>query len=279
MNTSVKENEIAYFRQIADDARRELKPFDAAVIRRYRKNTHWRLFEKEYIYKHIQDLAAQNPNGELVLGDFGCGDGEHSCEAAMVVDNTRYLGFDLSPDLIEVAKERAALNGLSARTEFVTANAEDKHPLNDAKVDVMLVLNILHHVELETVIPNLLASTKPGGLLIIREPIAYSKRLQKIRDMSGVEKKVTPDERQLSREEIDYLLEHLDEPTVQYSRLISRLTRLLPNLHKIDSGYPVTRFIAHSLLRFDYIVLRVFPFLNYFCGRVVIIGRTPLTSD
>ena len=278
MGSTVEENEIEYHREIARQAAESLAPVPPEVLRRYRKTANWRLFEKEFIFKWVRDLAEKRQPEPLLVGDFGCGDGSHSCEAALVIDNTKMIGFDLSPDLIQVAQQRAELNNIGDRVEFFVANAENHDPLKGVQVDVMLCLSILHHVELDAVVPNLLSATKPGGVIIIREPIAFSQSLQNLRDKSGVKKDVSPDERQLSKEEIDYLLSLVENPTISYSRLLSRLSVFLPNQNKIDSGHPFTKAMMLFLHWTDYLLLKICPPLKKYCGRVVIIGHRPLSG-
>lgn len=275
--TDVKfQNEIAFHKDVAEKSKSLLAPQSEIIITRYKQSKNWKIFEKELIFKSINDYAAKSDK-PILIADFGCGDGSNSCQIAKIIDNAEVAGFDLSPDLIEVAKERAIIDGVDKRTDFFVANAEDQNPLQDREVDVMLCLNILHHVDLSAVIPNLLKATKSNGMIIIQEPIAFSKNLQTLRDNLPVEKNITPDERQLSKKEIDYLLSLVDASTIYYNYLFSRLTRFLKNRSKIDSGHPFTKACVHFLMRFDNALVAALPFLKKYCGRVVIIGHKSST--
>ena len=272
MSTEKTKNEVDYHKKVAEKSKLSLTPFRSVVIDRYKASKNWKIFEKELIFKSIRDYANSFPE-PISVADFGCGDGSNSCQIAKIIENSIVYGFDLSPELIEVAKQRAEINGVSDRTEFFIANAEKKNPLQGRKVDVMLCLNILHHVELESVIPNLLQATKPNGMIIFQEPIAFSNNLQKLRDFLPVKKDVSPDERQLVKSEIDYLLRVVSPSTVYYNHLFSRLTRFLPNLNKIDQGHPFTKACVQLLAWTDRLIVGWFPYLNQFCGHVLIVGR------
>jgi hypothetical protein len=124
-------------------------------------------------------------------------------------------------------------------------------------------------------IPLLLASLKPGGLAVMVEPIAFSRPLQRLRDLVPVEKDVSPDERQLSHAEVETLAGLLVDPEITFFNLFGRLSRLFPNCNKIDRGHPVTRTALVCLHGFDRLLLTLFPFVSRWCGSLVVVGRRP----
>src|SRR4030095_10882917 len=78
--------------------------------------------------------------GKDVL-EIGCGiatDGlEFACRGA------NYIGTDLTPQAIELARERFSLFGIRGR--FEVANAEERLPLPDASIDHVYSFGVIHH--------------------------------------------------------------------------------------------------------------------------------------
>jgi len=274
MEGEILERELEFHRKVATDALASLVPTPDYIIERYSKARHWRVFTKERIFHYVRKQVQQANNLELVIGEFGCGDGINSCELVRTIPGFRMESFDISQEQIDVARKRSELNCTTDRIIFFVADAE-LDPMRGQQVDIMLALSILHHVDIKKVVPALISSTKPGGLLVFHEPIAFSSLLQKIRDALPVKKNVSPDERQLVKSEIDYLIGSLSNPQVHYCMMVGRLARFLPNANKIDKGHPFTKYLLIVLGWIDNTLLTLFPFMSKYAGRVMIIGNAP----
>lgn len=274
MEGDVLERELEFHRQVAKEALRKLAPVPDYIVQRYARARHWRVFPKERMFRELR-AEVHTANREIVVGEFGCGDGINSCELVRAIDGIRMESFDISPEMIEVARQRAAINGVTDRIHFFIADAE-RDPMRGKQVDVMLALSILHHVDIERVVPSLISSTRPGGMLVFNEPVTFSSVLQRLRNKVPVAKEVSPDERQLDRSEIDYLLSRLENPKIHYYWMFGRLIRLVPHANEIDKGHPIARFAVLTLSWIDLALLTLFPFLKKFSGRVYVTGRRPL---
>lgn len=237
------------------------------VIDRYRRCALWRLFPKEFMFKRLHEVGLP---GKTVI-EFGCGEGVITTQLASL--GARVTALDISPELIACAERRAELDGVRDRVEFVAADI-GQTPLEANRFDVVVCHAVIHHVDMELV-PALLASLKPGGLAIMVEPIAFSRSLQRLRDLVPVEKDVSPDERQLSRAEVEAIRGWLVGPEITFFNLFGRLARLFPNRNKIDRGHPLTKAALTCLFGLDRLLLTLFPFLSRWCGNVVITGRAP----
>ncbi len=267
----VFEREIDFHRQVARRLREELAPVPPRVVERYARSRHWRMFPKEAVFHFIRRQARGREGVEVC--EFGCGDGVNCVELALAIPRARCFGFDLSPELIQVARARARLNRVEDRVEFAVANAE-RDPLAGRRFDVVLALAVMHHLDIGAVLPTLVGGVRPGGLLIFSEPVAFSPLLQRLRDLMPLGKEVSPDERQLSREEVRSLCAPLENPRVFYYRLFSRLCRLLPHADNIEE-YPLTGLVVRFLFRLDCWLLAGLPFLRRFAGHVLIVGHGP----
>ena len=97
--------------------------------------------------------------------DVGCGGGWTTlflAEAGLDV-----LGFDLVPANIELARERAARWGSSARFEVADMDALPDGP----PADLALVFDALHHTRAQrATLEGIHRRLKPGGWLVLAEP-------------------------------------------------------------------------------------------------------------
>ena len=79
-------------------------------------------------------------------------------------------GFDISPQNVARATALAQRYGLSERAHFSVQAAEHLTYPNDC-FDVVVGLDILHHVEIGTTIRECLRVLKPGGNAVFHEPV------------------------------------------------------------------------------------------------------------
>src|SRR2546428_7191124 len=149
--------EVEFFDRWAKENAKHLEPVDGAVLDRYRRPGS--LDPKEYCFRLLGDLRGKN------ILDVGCGEGEDAMILAML--GAQVTGLDVSPGAIALARQRAALNGVSDRTRFV-CSALTAGDLPPRSFDVIWIDNVLHHVldDLETTMRALLQAAKPGALVI-----------------------------------------------------------------------------------------------------------------
>ena len=89
--------------------------------------------------------------------DIGCGSGILSI-AAVLLGAERATGIDIDPVAVKVARENAALNGLSEKTEFLVGNLNEKITSRYSIVCANIVADVI--MALAPDVPGLLA---PGG--------------------------------------------------------------------------------------------------------------------
>lgn len=263
--------ELAYQARHAGKVHVEATP--EHVVQRYRETRHWNLFRKEYIFHLIKELAPAR------VCDFGCGIGETSTELALMGHTV--VGFDLSPENIEIARRRAELDKVPDRATFVVADAAESG-LGRESFDLILVMAVLHHVDMASGLNSLDYVMKPGGYAIISEPVAFSRLLQWLRDRTPVEKDISPNERQLNQTDLRQIGEKFEIVSVRYFHLFTRLLRVLERRKRVPSGNFFLRFfertertdspVSYLLHRIDSLFLKV-PFINHFAGNVVLLCR------
>ncbi|MGH9197885.1 MAG: class I SAM-dependent methyltransferase [Acidimicrobiia bacterium] len=222
-------------------------------IRRYLNPPANTPYPLEYCFHLLGDVARK-----AVL-DFGCGSGVHTLLLAR--RGADVLAFDISRDLIEIARRRLAVNGLGSARFFVSS-AHDL-ALADASVDLVLGVAILHHLELTRVARELKRILRTGGRAIFQEPVRNSKMIQFVRDLIPYRAPdVSPFERPLTDEELRAFASG-------FSRYRSR-PFWLPHVN-LASILPVVRdYCVHPLVRLDGRVLARFPGLAYYASIRVI---------
>jgi len=161
-----KEYEADEIRRSSIDASRRNQSLlaDPGLFARYSVPPENTPFQLEYAY-HLLG----NVRGQAVL-DYGCGGGENALLLAS--RGARVTGIDISPELIEIAKRRLEINGLSAEFRAVSGYNTG---LRDASIDVVFCMAILHHLDLELARREVLRVLKPGGMLIVQEPVRDSR--------------------------------------------------------------------------------------------------------
>jgi 2-polyprenyl-6-hydroxyphenyl methylase/3-demethylubiquinone-9 3-methyltransferase len=116
------------------------------------------------IQNAVLRVAAQQRMPErLEVADIGCGAGTQT--RMWAERGHRLRGLDVNGPLIELARQRAAAEGLDIRFEVGSATAL---PWPDACVDVALVPELLEHVaDWQSVVNEAARVVRPGGLLFL----------------------------------------------------------------------------------------------------------------
>ncbi len=187
--------ELDEIRRSAIDASRRSDSLVAkpALFARYRNPPENTAFQLEYSYHLLGDVQ-----GKTVL-DYGCGGGENALLLAS--RGALVTGIDISPELVEIARRRLEMNHFSA--EFRVISGYDTG-LPGASMDVVFCMAILHHLDLEQARREVLRVLKPGGVLIVQEPVRDSRTYTFLRSLIPYSPHDNSEfERPLKKEEID----------------------------------------------------------------------------
>ncbi len=117
-----------------------------------------------------QDLRSMlNAKGHEVILDAGCGIGVDSLELAKLVPEGKVVGVDLSGELIEEAKARAA-RAKVLNIDFLQSDLKDLR-LGSRRFDMVHCQRTLQHIpEPGVALANLLRVAKPGAKVLLYEP-------------------------------------------------------------------------------------------------------------
>ena len=118
----------------------------------------------EYAFHLLGDIQ------DKTVLEYGCGDGENTLQLAS--RGARVIGIDISPDLLQIAQYRLSVNHVSADLRAVSGYDT---AMPDASADVVFCIAVLHHLDLEKARQEALRVLKPGGVLILQEPMRDSR--------------------------------------------------------------------------------------------------------
>jgi SAM-dependent methyltransferase len=151
----------------------------------------------EYSFYLLGDVQ-----GKTVL-DLGCGTGENL--VPLVKRGAQAIAIDISPDLIQLARQRLESYGLSAEVRAGSAYATG---LPDQSVDVVFSMALLHHLDLPRARQEIYRVLRPGGLFILREPIRFSRTMNSLRRLFPAPKADISDyEHPMTRAELATVME------------------------------------------------------------------------
>ena len=260
------EEEARFFDAVAKRTGSEVAPLAPAVVQRY-SGAARSLYLKEFLFQLIGPLR-----GKRIL-DVGCGDGENAVLLARL--GAKVTGVDVSPKAIEVARQRAAVNDVGERTDFVCAPLETAD-LPAATCDVIWVDNVLHHVipTLDETLERLCGWARPGALLLFAEPTNLNPALRKVRFLVPVHTEVTPGERPLERKELEIVRAHLSDLQMRHFNFLGRLNRFVLPCLQYENAPRSRRLAADALAAIDQLVLGVRG-LESLGGMGVLYGHAP----
>lgn len=195
-------------------------------------------------------------DGKKVL-ETGCGVGHMS--TLLAKSGAALSTFDISPKCVEVATERARLNGVEDRIDFRVAAGENL-PYENESFDIVLGKGILHHLDATLGAPEIYRVLKNGGKAAFSEPLSINKVVEFARDhLWYPAKAIEGADAPLDYEALEAWGRCFDTFEYKEIHLLGMLERLV-----------AWRWHFHTLHRIDKVLLENIPFLRRFCNYAVI---------
>jgi SAM-dependent methyltransferase len=217
----------------------------AHTVARYRSPPEKTVYPLEYAFHLLGDV-----NGKVIL-EYGCGDGENT--VVLAKRGAKIIALDISPELLERAKERLDINGCNG-VEVLVGSAHEL-PLPDQSVDIIFGMAILHHLDLEIASREVRRVLKKGGRAIFQEPVRNSMLLARVRRLFPLRADVSPFERPLTDAQIKDFAGPCNCKGRSFQLFLCSVASLLPRRRA-----QAIRLSA----RVDAALLRLLPWLRYF---------------
>lgn len=211
-------------------------------IQRYANPPENSPFPLEYCFHLLGNVAG------LTVLDYGCGSGENLVHLAS--RGAKVIELDLSPELLQIARKRAAAHQVQA--EFVVGSAYSTG-MPEASVDVVFAIAIFHHLDFEAARSELFRILKPNGVVILQEPVRDSKLFATLRRLFPAHGEISPFEYPLTRAQMNRLC-------AGFQCVASRRFRL-PFVAIPEVWF---RRLARAAYRLDGWLLRTIPGLDHF---------------
>jgi SAM-dependent methyltransferase len=226
-NSQLSDRNQAEIERSASEAKKVvLKPVNRVQVDRYLNPPADTPYGLEYAFHLLGDVQ-----GKTVL-DLGCGTGENIIP--LIERGARVIAIDISPDLVEIAKQRISNANLEAS---ISAGDACHTGLPDESVDIIFCMALIHHLDIEVVREEMWRILRKGGAIILREPIRFSKGYAWVRSLLPAREDVSEFEHPLTREELAAMTKPFIVQGTRFFRLpfVPLIDRVLPS--KSDAAW------------------------------------------
>ncbi|HMR45159.1 MAG TPA: class I SAM-dependent methyltransferase [Bacteroidia bacterium] len=197
-----------------------------------------------------------NATKESIVLEIGCGTGLFSGKFYQRT-GAKVIATDLSPELLNVAKEKYP------EVEFVLADAM-KLQFDTNTFDVVFGSSVLHHLEFERSLNEILRVLKPGGRMVFAEPNMINPQIFVQKNIPFIKKWLgdSPDETAINR--------------WNFSKLLAQIGFNKINIFPYDFLHPVVPgFLISTVDTIGKIVEKT-PLLKEIAGSVIIVAEKPV---
>jgi len=221
------------------------------------------LLETNPWLRKLVDLL-KDVRGKKVL-DCGCGVGNLS--AYLVMRDARVKGFDISSEMVKVARANAEKNGTNEKCNFLCCSFEDL-PYRDISFDLAVGSYVLHHVDIELAVRELHRVLKPGGRAVFIETWGKNPLLvwagKYLAGRFGIAKYGTKYEHPITTVDIKKMRKIFSQVYLEFPEFIF-FKKAATNVFRWKKNL---KFITDILVRMDNFVTHWFPSFNkygYYC--------------
>ena len=216
-------------------------------------------------YKAIYNINADffdylkfNVKNSNVL-DYGCGIGSFA-EEVIKYEPKKIIGIDISEVSINKAKEKA--KKLNLNVDYKVDNCE-KTSFEDNNFNIVYGTGILHHLQIEKCLDEIIRILKPKGSLVFIEPLGTNPLINLYRKLTPKSRSV--DEHPLVKKDFIYIKNKFTDVEIKYYGF---MTLLCFPLYKSPENSKFFKF----LVSLDQILFK-FKFFQYLAWSVLITAK------
>lgn len=248
----------------------EIDPVTALVDESFTAIT---ALENAHVLREFGDLR-----GMRIL-DYGSGAAEAGVYFAK--QGAQVVAIDVSPGMLTAAERLAAHHGVQIETRLVKGA---EIPADRAEFDRIYGNGVLHHVDMNTAVPELARVIKRDGIGCFIEPLSYNPAIAVYRRMAEAVR--TPDERPLKLGDIKRFEPYFDDVSHREFWLTALaifgkfflIDRAHPSKErywkKVITDGPANEWWFRYLPSLDEQILAIVPVLSFMCWNTVIrVGR------
>jgi len=166
---------------------------------------------------HYHELILQGEGDRTVL-EYGCGRGSAAFDLAR--GGAHVTGIDISEVGIGEARAQAQSLGLVDRLHFQQMNAEALQ-FDDASFDLVCGSGILHHLDIQQAVEEIVRILRPGGRAVFFEPLGHNPFINLYRRLTPAMR--SADEHPLSMADLDRITSSFAAAQVSFFGLFTLL--------------------------------------------------------
>lgn len=214
--------------------------------------------------KLYEDKILQLRNAKVL--EYGCGLGSQAFQLAR--RHCRVTGIDISPVAIRVARDEASRQNVLDYTDFRKMNAEALE-FPDNSFDAVIGSGILHHLDLEKALDEIIRVLKPEGQAFFFEPLAHNPLIRAYRALTpGLR---SEDEHPLTISDINTITSRFNQTDLSWHHITAFAAGLLYKT-------PLFKPVSKVLNGFDFVLLNLLPPTRRWCWIVVLDLRKPVSD-
>ena len=137
--------------------------------------------------------------GKRIL-DIGCGQGDTSVFFAL--QGAEVWAVDVSDGMVDFTRKLAAHHAVSDRIHAAVRRVEDLD-FSDDFFDVVYGDGVLHHLDIQTAVPNIVRMLKPAGCAVFLEPLKGNLFIRLYRRVANALR--STDERPLELQDLEFI--------------------------------------------------------------------------
>ena len=216
-------------------------------------------YQSYYVFR---DRLLSGCAGKRVL-EIGCGQGDNSIALARAGAVT--TGIDISDVAVENAK--SAAEARSVHAAFLVMDAENMSFSNEA-FDLVFGAGILHHLTLESVLPEIARLLVPAGHALFIEPLGHNPLINLYRRLTPSQR--TRDEHPLLSSDVTSMQKYFRRIDPQYFYLSTLLAAPLATKPGIHGLVDVLNIV-------DTCLFALMPPLRKYAWTVILDMQKPIT--